>query len=228
MTGLTWRGIKRGARDLTGIAMAVLPFGLGFGAAAVEAGLHPAQASAMSASVFAGASQYAVLDLWREPVPWVALATAVLAVNARHIVLGATLVDYLEAASPRTRWLALAFLSDANWVSTRQAIARGERDLGHLVGGGLLLWTSWVVGTLIGAFAGEALGDLRRLGIDAVMPAFFACALVDLAREAENRFALVLAGVLTLGLAVIMPVHWAIICGALAAASLGTIIRVGR
>lgn len=29
-------------------------------------------------------------------------------------------------------------------------------------------------------------------------------------------------------LAVIMPVHWAIICGALAAASLGTIIRVGR
>jgi len=38
---------------------------------------------------------------------------------------------------------------------------------------GALLYTVWVIGTLIGALLGPVLGDPKRLGLDAAFPAGF-------------------------------------------------------
>lgn len=88
---LTWRGIVAGAREIAPVAIFVIPFGIAFGAAAIEKGLSAALAVLMSAFVFAGASQFAALDLWSSPMPYLMLALTVFAVNARHILLGAAL-----------------------------------------------------------------------------------------------------------------------------------------
>lgn len=221
---LTWAGVGRGAFDLAGAAAPVAAFGLGFGATAVEAGLPLSATLSMSALVFAGASQYAALELLAQPeVSLVAVAVLTLAVNARHLVLGATLHGYLSGQPALRRHAALALLSDANWAATRQAIARGETDLGHLLGGGLLLWVTWVAGTLVGALCGRALGDLGRFGIDVVMPAFFACALVGLAKARGDLPAWALAAALSGILSLLLAVHWAVLAGTLAGAALGAL-----
>ena len=49
----------------------------------------------MSVAIYAGASQFAALDLWYAPLPLATLALTVLAVNARHILLGASLAPWL-------------------------------------------------------------------------------------------------------------------------------------
>lgn len=175
-----------GARDLASALVAVLAFGIAFGAAAGAADIPPLAAVAMSALVFAGASQYAALELWTAPLPLVSLALMTLAVNARHLIFGMTLRDYLARHSPVSRYTALALLSDANWASTQRAIARGERSLGYLVGGGLVLWGTWTVGTMVGAYAGDALGDPQRFGLDAIMPTFFACSLIGMMRSRSD------------------------------------------
>ncbi len=215
---LTWAGAGRGVRDLLPASIAVVAFGIGFGAAAVERGLQPFEAIAMSALVFAGASQFAALELWREPMPWLALIVTTLAVNARHLVLGATLGDFLARAPSGRRYAVLAVLSDANWAATRQAAQKGERDVGHLLGGGLTLWASWVAGGAIGALIGEELGDLRRLGLDALLPAFFISVLASQTRGLADLTRWVAAATITLVLAGFMAGHWAVIAGAALAA----------
>ena len=84
-------GIARGVRRIFPVAVFVVPFGIAFGAAAIEAGLTLVQAVAMSVLVFSGAAQFAALDFWPGPVAFGSLALVVLALNARHIVMGAAL-----------------------------------------------------------------------------------------------------------------------------------------
>lgn len=224
----TRAGIARGVRDLSGATVPVFAFGLGFGAAASNAGLSPAQALAMSGLVFAGASQYAALGLWADPLPLLTLVLLTLAVNARHLVLGATLHGYLAGRPAAARYAALAVLSDANWASTQQAVSRGEDDLGHLVGGGLVLWLIWILGTALGSAAGGSLGDLRRFGIDAVMPAFFACVLIGMTRDRRDVPPWIVAGLAAAAAAAVIPVHWAVLAGAFAGATAGVAFDARR
>lgn len=212
-----------GARDLAGACIAVVTFGIGFGVAAVAAGISPTATIAMSTFVVAGAAQYAVLDLWHSPLPLMSLALVTLAANGRHLVYGVTLRDYLEPYSATSRYTALALLSDANWAATRQAIQRGEQNLSYLVGGGLVLWLAWVAGTAIGAIAGNALGNPARFGVDAIMPAFFVTVLMGMARGRGDWMPWVLAAIAAAGLSKLLPAQWAVIVAALVGATFGTI-----
>jgi predicted branched-subunit amino acid permease len=73
----------RGAVDIAPLAAFVVPFGV----AASARGIPPDIGVFMSVAIYAGASQFAVLDLWQAPLPLATLALTVLAVNARLILL---------------------------------------------------------------------------------------------------------------------------------------------
>src|SRR6267154_1568734 len=91
----TANGVWRGSVEIAPVAALVIPFGIAFGVAASAKGV-PAEISLfMSIAIFAGASQFAMLDLWYAPLPLATLALTVLAVNARHILLGAVLAPWL-------------------------------------------------------------------------------------------------------------------------------------
>src|ERR1700730_12634351 len=89
----------------------VVPFGIAFGVAASAKSVPPEIAVLMSAGVFAGASQFAALDLWHAPLPLAMLALTVLAVNARHILLGVALAPWLLQVPVMRRLASLCFLS---------------------------------------------------------------------------------------------------------------------
>lgn len=189
----TRRGALRGARDSAALALPVFGFGVGFGFAATGAGLDVMIAGTMSALTFAGASQFTALDLWRSPLPWTALVIATVGVNLRHVIYGATLHPWLKSLPAPQRYLSVILLTDANWVASRSAFDQGERDAGILLGSGLLLWSAWLAGTLAGATAGSYLGDPLRWGIDAMLPAFFACSLLALGRASLDLLPWLLA-----------------------------------
>lgn len=221
---LTAAGVKRGLIRLAPVSLFVIPFGVAFGAAASGAGLSLAQVIAMSALVFAGASQFAAIDLWPPAPPFVSLALLMLVVNARHVIFGAALAPWLNRARPGQRIAVLAVLSDANYVDGRNALRGGERDLGVVLGGGLALWATWVLGSALGAAAGAALGPLETYGVDIVMAAFFTALMVsDLDRRLRAaEAALRVLGPAVVGAAVaaatlpVLPLGWNIIAAALA------------
>lgn len=90
--GDIWGGFKH----LMPISLFVIIFGIAFGLAAARTGLSEASSLAMSALVFAGASQFAVLEQWGDQVPLIPLVVTVFAVNARHLLMGATLFPWLR------------------------------------------------------------------------------------------------------------------------------------
>ncbi len=179
-------GILFGLRQMIPIGIFVIPFGLAFGVAAIEQGLSSAQAIIMSILVFSGAAQFAVLELWKEPLSFVALALTIFAVSSRHILLGAALSPWLRHLPFSHRLFSLSLLSDPNFAFSNRAFQQGRRDAGILVGGGLVLWGTWVIGTFLGVVTGSSLGSLDRFGIDVVMAAYFTSLLLGNAPKRQS------------------------------------------
>lgn len=221
---LTLAGCGRGARAIVAVLPPVFVFGIAFGIAARGAGLEGWLAALMSMAVFAGAAQFAVLDLWASPVPWLPLLVATFAINARHILLGASLRTLCRGLSPWKVYGAMTLLSDLNWAALIAAERRGERDLGYLVGGGLLMWATWVVATIIGAVAGGlTLDDVKTYALDLVLVAFFATTLVGLRRGRVDDLPWLVAGVAAMGAVWFLPPNWHVMVGGLAGGLAGLI-----
>ncbi len=171
-TELGYNEVWDGFRQLLPISMFVVVFGLAFGLAAAQVGLDAPTIMWMSTLVFAGASQFAALDLWGAQVPLVPLIVTVFAINARHLLMGATLYPWLRELPVARRYGIMLVVSDANWAMAMQALSAGKPGLGILFGGGLALWSTWILGTWLGLYFGNLVSDPVRWGLDMVMGCF--------------------------------------------------------
>ncbi len=221
---LTGAGMLRGAKDMLFALVSVVLFAMAFGVAARGAGLDGWATVLMSGVAFAGASQFAALELMTSPVPWIPLLAVVFAVNARHILMGAALCPWFGRLPFAQRLLPAYLMTDINWAQAIQAYDRGERDLGHLVGSGLLLWVTWLAGTGLGAALVDAVTiDLERLAIDLVFLLFFVCMLTGLRRGRSDDVAWLVAGGTALLAWHVLPAHWHVLAGAVAGGVAGLV-----
>ena len=178
MVQFTWRGLAAGALACVPFLFGALGFGLAFGLAASQAGLGIPETVAMSALVFAGASQFTAVALWQDPIPALAVVSAVALVNARHLIMGATLAPWLGGLRRRASWASLFFLVDETWALSLTRFKRAEIDdatidAAFLLGGGLLMWLGWVSASFAGRTFGDLLVDPTRFGLDFVGLALF-------------------------------------------------------
>jgi len=199
----------------------VLPFALAFGAAAVDQGVTALQATVMSATVFAGAAQFAILELWTDPLPIITISLTTLAVNARHLLLGAALAKWLNLVPLPRRLVTLMVMSDANFADTHKNLKDGGTDVGILLGGGIVLWTFWLIGTAAGAYAGNLIGDLSRFGIDVLIGAFFVTITAADTLVPKNRLPIICAIVIAVASVNILPQGWGIIVAAIVGGAVG-------
>jgi len=207
--------------EIAPIAAFIVPFGIAFGVAASAKGVPADVSLLMSIAIFAGAAQFAVLDLWHAPLPLATLALTVLAVNARHILLGAVLAPWLLQVPLVRRLAALLLLSDANFAQAIAARERGELDAGTLFGSGVAMWIVWVVSTGVGVLAGALLGDLSRFGFDAVMVTYFAAIVIGQWKGRGELFPWIGAAAVAVIGAHLLPAGWHIIAGALTGGAIG-------
>ncbi|MEM9634557.1 MAG: AzlC family ABC transporter permease [Pseudomonadota bacterium] len=213
---LTLHGTLLGMRRLIPVSLFIIPFGTAFGIAAVEAGLSPLQATLASALVFTATAQFAALEFLSEPVAFISLALVVLALSSRHIVMSAALSTWVNRLPKSKRFLVLAVLSDANFADALPDLQNGQDDLGRLLGGGVMLWTTWVASTAVGAWGGDVLGDTDAFGFSVVMVCFFAA---TVAGQVRSNTKLLVPVLVAMGIAVltlpILPTGWNIILAAL-------------
>jgi predicted branched-subunit amino acid permease len=116
---------RDGLRDIAPVMIAAAPIGGLFGAIAASKGLSLAEVALMSTLVFAGGAQFAAIELWSYPVPVAAILFSTLLVNARHVLMGASLAPKTRGFSPAQRYLGFFFLTDEAWaLAERRALAR--------------------------------------------------------------------------------------------------------
>jgi 4-azaleucine resistance transporter AzlC len=218
---LTRAGCIKGAKEILPLCTFVFVLGATFGVAARQAGLSVSLASLMSAVVFAGGAQFAALTLLGPPPSMMLILLGTLAINARHLLLGAALAPWLLQLPRWQRLGAVAVLSDANWAQAMRAHAAGERDAGVLVGAGVTMWMTWVIGTATGALASMAIPDVSRYGLDALLVGFFAAALMGGWRGKADAPAAIAAAIVTLVMMALGARDWSILIGAISGAAAG-------
>lgn len=171
---MTSTEIREGLRNGIIIALSSAPFGVLFGAVAVDNGLTFLETVLMSATVYAGASQLVGIELFGQRVePWL-VVLSVFAVNFRHILYSAALAKYIRHYSPLRKTLAFFLLVDPVFA---ESVRRGESgsavSFRWYFSFGIVVYVCWIISTMIGAFFGRMIGDPASIGIDILLPVYF-------------------------------------------------------
>jgi len=219
---LTMRGTWAGFWRLLPLSLFVVAFGLAFGLAAVQTGLSPSETVLMSMTVFAGTAQFAALDLWEGQVPVFTLLVTTFAINARMLLMGASLYPWLRNLPIGKRYASILVLSDANWAMTLNDLQAGHsRNLGLLLGGGIALWCTWMVGTLLGMAGGSAIAQPEVFGLDMVMGCFMLSMALGGKKNARMITAWLVGGAAALAAYLWLPANTHVLVGALAGGLVG-------
>jgi 4-azaleucine resistance transporter AzlC len=193
---------RDGARKIAPIGIAAFVFGASFGVLARASGIASVEAIVMSATTFAGSAQFAVASILGAAGGVVSAIVAATLLNARYAPISVSLAPVF-VGGPIRRLLESQLIVDESWAMSRREDGRYDRKL--LVGGGLVLYACWVSGTVVGAIAGEALGDPAALGLDAAFPALFLAILVTQVHDRQALAAAVLGGLIALVLLPLAP-----------------------
>ncbi|MCE8022462.1 branched-chain amino acid ABC transporter permease [Halomonas sp. MCCC 1A11036] len=217
-------GVLTGIRRMAPLSLFVVIFGLAFGVAALARGLSGFEALLMSALVFAGASQFAALELWGPEIPLLPLIATTFAINARHLLMGAAIQPWLAHLPPGQRYGSLVLMSDSNWAMAVADRQRGETNVGMLVGGGIALWLTWLLGTLLGVIFGSGITEPERFGLDVIMGCFLLAMLVGGRRDLSMLVPWGAAALAALAAMAWLPPHSHVIVGALAGGLVGLLL----
>ncbi|MFM8770324.1 MAG: AzlC family ABC transporter permease, partial [Rubrivivax sp.] len=154
-----WRHpeFRRGAHDMTGIAVGIAAWGLVTGVAMAKSGMDMTVAVLMSLMVFAGSAQLATMPLIASGAPlWVVWATA-FCVNLRFIILSAAWRPYVHGYRPAQRWCMAYFTADLNYVLFMRRFPKPEPEPAqwpYFWGGAGTNWLSWQLSSLLGQWLG--------------------------------------------------------------------------
>lgn len=196
---------ERQAGSRRGIVAATLPlaaaigvFGAIYGAAGV-AQLGPWATIAMSLIVFSGALQFATIALLASGAGPLAILLTAVALNARHVVLGALLRPHVDVGRAERAGLAW-FLIDESFGL---AYAARHRATLTLLVAGVVCYLAWQAGTLVGVL-GAQLG-----GLEAAASAIFPVLFIGLAAVTSTRLGLaaraVVAAAAVAGVSLVLP-----------------------
>ena len=211
--GSEWRAALA---DIAPALIAGAPFGALCGALAVAKGLSPAEVVAMSLVVFAGAAQFAAIEIWSAPVPVLALVVSTLLINTRHVLMGISLHPKLSALGAVQRVLGCFTLTDETWaLAERRATARVVTPV-YFLAMGIALWANWVAWSLVGALLGPVLGDPRRIGADFAFTAIFIALVVSLGSGRRAGGVVVASAVTSALVRALVGSPWHVLSGAVA------------
>lgn len=172
-------------RALLPVLLAVLPFGMVYGAVAVQKGLTTTEALGFSGAIFAGASQLAALELMGISAPIWSILLTVFALNFRHVLYSASISRHLGGFSPVQKALAFFLLVDPLFGSAEVRAAQRRLTPTFYFTYGVTLYCSWLLATLAGASFGRLIEDPDAFGLDFVLPVYFLGLVMSFRRRAS-------------------------------------------
>lgn len=214
-----------GFKDTIPLVLGAIPFGIIFGASAINAGLSPAAAMGMSLFVFAGSAQFLGANLVNQGAALGVVVLTTFVVNLRHALYSASLAPYVKRLSHL--WLLpLGFwLTDETYAIVIHHYRRDDESPykhWYYFGSALFMYINWNLCTAIGVIAGQQVSELGTLGLDFAMVVTFIgiivpliinrpmllCALVSgaagvLTYDMPNKLGLMVAAVLGIAAGVI-------------------------
>jgi 4-azaleucine resistance transporter AzlC len=197
------RAFGSGVRAIVPLLFGVFPFGMIYGILAVEAGLPPAAAQAMSAVVFAGSSQFIAAQLVSNSAPGLVIVLTIAVVNLRHALYSASIAPFTRQLSPLWKSALAYLLTDEayavgilNYHKAKDQSSEWISDHWYFAGAGLGLWSTWQASTAVGVFLGAAVP--HDWPLDFTLPLTFIALVVPTLKDRPAVAAALSAGLVAL------------------------------
>jgi len=212
-----------GVLTILPLLVAVVVYGLLFGTLAAQKGLSPLEVAIMSATVFAGASQFVAVEIWTSPPAVVLLAATALMVNLRHVLMGAALAPFLKGWPRGATALSLYMMADENWAFALRRGATAPLTPAYYLGLALPLYVGWILCTFFGTIFGGVLQDPARYGLDFAFTAVFLTLLVGMWQGRRSLLPWAASAVVATAAYAWLPGVWYIALGGLAGTLAGAL-----
>ncbi len=219
-----------GSKAQIPILLGVMPFGMIYGVAALEAGLSPAATLGMSLIVFAGSSQFIAAQLFAAGTPGLVIVLTTLIVNLRHMLYSASIAPYVRHLSRPWKFLLAFLLTDEAYAVAITSYRRrdpaptvGTDEHWFTLGAGVTLWIAWQISTLAGVALGASVPD--GWSLDFALPLTFIALLIPTLSDWPTGLAALVAG-LTAVAANRLPFNLGLVLAVLA--GIGAGLAAGR
>lgn len=217
-----WEQCRSGARANIPLAVSAMTYGGVLGVLSGQQGVSWAEMMAMNLLLFAGSAQFVMVEMWTEPLPVVEIGLAVLVINLRYLLIGASLQPVFQGHSLLGKAAMMHLVADENWAVTMVEHRRSGTTPYFLFGGGILLLTAWSSATMLGNVLGGFILEPERFALDFAFVAVFAALALSLWQGKGDLLPWLTAGLVALISESLLPGKWYIamggMCGATVAA----------
>ena len=198
-----------------------IPVGIAFAIAARQAGFSILETQLMSLSVFAGASQIMSVGMWAEGAGIIAIILATLIINLRHIIMSTCVMNRLSGTSPVARLL-LAFGVTDESFAIFTSVEENRATPSFLFGLITVTYSSWNVGTFLGAIGADLLPEALTMAFGVALYAMFIAIITpDVSRNWRLLLLVLLAALMNFALSLVLDSSWAMVISTLASALVG-------
>ena len=168
--------------------------GMGFGMMLYSKGFGAIWAFFMSLTIFAGSLEYAAVDLLASSATIITTAVVSVALNARHVFYGISLIDKYKGVKKKT--FLIFGLTDETYslVCNDVALEKVENKENYYFLVTLFDHIYWITGSVLGALVGAIL-PFSTEGIDFVLTALFLTVFVEQWLSTKNHLSAI-SGVL--------------------------------
>jgi 4-azaleucine resistance transporter AzlC len=214
-------GAIAGFHQSIALLVAIFSSGAVFGIMARQAGLRLSESVSMSSCVFAGASQFASLDLWITPLPLFTIVLTTLAINLRYILMGAALHPWFKDLSTPQIYGSLFFMGDESWALAMREFSSGGTNASLMIGSGISQSVVWVSSTAFGYLLSTSIKNPAKWGLDFVFTAAFVAILSAMWKKKSDLVPWGVSAAVALIVSFLLPGKWYILAGGVAGSIVG-------
>jgi 4-azaleucine resistance transporter AzlC len=220
--------LKKGMLANIPLAISAMAYGGVFGILSGNQGVSWAEMLAMNLLLFAGSAQLVMIEMWSAPLPVMEIGLAVLVINMRYLLIGASLQPVFNTQPLWKKACCMHLVADENWAVTIAAHRNGGTTPAFLVGGGVLLLTAWSASTLTGNLLGGQIMEPRRWALDFAFVAVFAALSLSLWQGRDDLLPWLVAAVLAVAGEQLLPGKLYIALGGVGGALTAGVIELLR
>ncbi|WP_436935385.1 AzlC family ABC transporter permease [Halovenus marina] len=183
-----------GVKDAIPVLTGLVPFGIILGITATELGFTTVEIATMSALVYSGAAQLAVMFLMEESALLALVLVTAVMISLRFAIYSASLAPKFHSYSRIRKAVYSFFLVDHLYALSISYFRDHDVERGHwyYFGAGSISWVAWVIGTAVGASIGVGVPDAFPVGL--VLPLVFIALLFPVLEDRPSLATAAVAG----------------------------------
>ncbi len=220
--------VKRILTPALPVMMGYIPVGFAYGVLGVNGGLSTLNTILMSLIVFAGSAQLMATGFFAQGLNPFSIIITTFIVNLRHMLMSASLSTHMK------NWRKIEVagfcyeLTDETFAVHSLRFNDGHTAALPSMTINIICQLSWVIGSILGALAGNLISDVRPFALDYALPAMFIALLLLQVHNRKHVIVAITGALISILLWKFGITQWNVILATVIGASLGAILETSN